>query len=608
MCGFAALFEPDRTFPGKLLDSIDSDLRHRGPDSSGRHSVPGCALVFRRLAILDPESRSDQPFWDASGRYVIVFNGEIYNYRDIRRTLTEAGVRLRTYGDTEAIVEGFARWGESIIDRLEGMFAFCLFDTHEKVVRLVRDPLGIKPLYVARQGKLVAAASEMHPLRRVTRRTEVDPAALAEVLLYRHASGRMSNLKGIDLLPGGTIATYRLDAGHYAERIYADRLDTIQPEPGMTRQEALDLVEDGISESVLRHMQSDVGYSVQFSGGVDSSVVLALSSRTSGNSIDTYSIRLPGSRFDESAHRTPVVELYHPAHHEYDFNGRGFADALPRALFHLEGPSAHLGCVLLMLLCDRISEKHKVVLTGEGADEFFGGYDRYGRWRRLRRFGRIGRMMPSPLWNLLPRYKYLRRFSRHEAFDIAHVFVNPEFLASVFPSLDFRSPNRAAAAARFTDFREKLLALDQTCYLNSLLLRQDKMSMAAGVEARVPFTHYPLARALNRIPLRLRIPGGETKPLLKAVAEKWLPREVIYRRKVGLGLPLKDWLLDSEGLGRYLDFLTEPGCRLASFGEAFALRSAVEEFRRDPKQQYVPLLSHLINVEVWLRSLEAGHA
>jgi len=604
MCGFAAFFEKGRAFAPSLLDGAEQDLFHRGPDSGHRFAEPGAAMVFRRLAILDPEPRADQPFRDASGRYVLVFNGEIYNFRSLRRELEAKGVRFKTSGDTEVIAEGFARWGEALFEKLEGMFALVIFDTLEHRVTAARDPLGIKPLYLTRSGKLFAAASEMRPLRRLTRRTEVDPAALAELLVFRFAAGRLSNLHGIEMLTPGTLATFSLADGSYRERRFADLLDTLRPDPAIDRDEALALAEENLTRSLYDHLQSDVGFSIQLSGGVDSSLVLALASEKVGCRLDSYSIRLEDLRVDEARFRQPVVTRYRPNHTEVDLDGRAFADALPRANHFMEGPSPHLGCVMLMLLCETIQERHKVVLTGEGADEFFGGYDRYRQWRMLRKHGLIGRLVPNAFWPLLPRYRYLRRFGYFDAPLIASVLVDLPALFGIFPDLVPAPGARGDAAARFGDFRDRMLAVDQTAYLGSLLARQDKMAMAASVEARVPFAHMPLARALNRIPNAIRVPGGETKPLLKAIARKWLPRDVVDRRKVGLTLPIADWLRDEDGLGRYVSFLAEPGCRLAAYAAPQALPRLVETFRAEPASVDAALLTHLVNVELWLRTLD----
>lgn len=605
MCGFAAFFERGRNFPQSLLRQAGSDLLHRGPDSAGLHVEDGAAIVFRRLSIIDPDARSDQPLSDRSGRYVLAFNGEIYNYRQLRAELAEAGVPLRTQGDSEVIVEGFARWGESLFEKLEGMFAIILFDTRDRRVWAARDPLGIKPLYFARSGQAIGFASEMRPLRRFLGRTEVDPDALAELLVFRFAAGRLSNLKDIELLPGGMLLRFDLDGAKVTERRFADVAETFRNGESIPPGEAEAVSEQALMRSVEDHLQSDVGYAVQLSGGVDSSLVLALAASKTDRRVDSYGIALPDTAYDESRYRTLVVERYKPAHTEVALGAADFADALPRAVAHMEGPTPHFGCVMLMLLCRRIRERHKVVLTGEGADEFFGGYERYARWRELRRFGRIARLVPDSFWPLLKRYSFLRRFSRHDPAIVASVYFDFLGLQRLFPGLLPRPGARETVAGKFSDFRDRMLAVDQASYLSSLLMRQDRMAMAESVEARVPFAHFPLAKILNRLPRSVRVPGGETKPLLKAIARRWLPGEVVDRRKVGLTLPLGQWLQDGNGLGRYLQLLAAPDCRLAAWAEAGALRRLVDEVRRGPAAPGLPPVMHLINIELWLRSLEA---
>lgn len=606
MCGFAAFFEDRRTFSDEFLKCSDYDLRHRGPDSAGSFAQPGAAIIFRRLSIIDPEARSDQPMSDSSGRFVLAFNGEIYNYKSLRDELRAAGVNLRTKGDTEAIVEGFAHWGERVFERLEGMFALVLFDKKSRLVWAARDPLGIKPLYVARNGNGIGFASEMRPLRRFIGRTDVDPDALAELLMFRFAAGRLSNVKDIELIPGGTALRFSLVDASATENRFADLGDTFHADPGLSLEQAEAVAEEALTDSIEAHLQSDVGYAVQLSGGVDSSLVLAIAAKKAGRRLDSFAVRLPEADHDESEFRKLVVERYKPEHTEVTLGGNEFADSLPRAVAHMEGPTPHFGCVMLMELCKRIKEKHKVVLTGEGADEFFGGYERYARWRDLRFHGRIARLVPEPFWPLLKRYSYLRRFNRNDPAIVSSVYFDFLSLQHMFPALVPRPGAREAIADRFTDFRDRMLAVDQISYLSSLLMRQDKMAMAESVEARVPFAHYPLAKILNRIPREIRVPGSETKPLLKRIARRWLPSEVVDRRKVGLTLPLGDWLKDEKGLGRYLVYLTDADCRLAAYGDKTRLKTAVEVFRKEPAQPGLPPLAHLVNLELWLRSLDTN--
>ena len=604
MCGLTALFQPDREFPEPLLAAIEGDLYHRGPDSGGRMVKPGAALIFRRLAILDPDSRSDQPMQDSSGRFAIIFNGEIYNFQDLRHQLEQEGVEFRSSGDTEVILEGYKAWGERLLERLEGMYAFVIVDNVRHVALAARDPYGIKPLYVARQGQLTAFASEMRPLRRLVG-TEVDAEAMAELLLYRFAGGRLSNLKGIELLPGGTLAEVSLRDGSYRERRFCDVLDSLKPDQTLGEAEALEVIEAALERSVQDHLLSDVGYAVQLSGGVDSSLVVAMASARCPSRLRTYGVSLGDLPVDEGPHRDMVVARYQPIHSEVTFTAQDYADALPRAAAHMEGPIAHFACPLLMLLCDRIAETDKVVLTGEGADEFFGGYFRYGDWRRVQRHGLLAKLVPGPLWPLLARYRGIKRYVGRDAAITSSIYYDLVELQEAFPALLPRHGPRETATARFSDFRDRMLASDQSAYLASLLMRQDKMAMAASVEARVPFTHLPLARLLNRLPRHLRIPGGETKPLLKQVARKLLPTELVDRRKVGLVLPLADWLQDEASLGRYLDYMTSPSSGLAGFTELKRLRKLVDDFRGSERHPGVPVLAHLAMIEAWLRSLEA---
>jgi asparagine synthase (glutamine-hydrolysing) len=599
MCGLAALFEPGRTFAPDLLAAIDSDLFHRGPDSGGGLSEPGRALVFRRLSILDTRDDANQPMTDASGRFTLVFNGEIYNYKRLRAELEGAGCVFRTTGDTEVLLQGYATWGEGVLDRLEGMFAFVLIDRKDNIALAARDPLGIKPLYVVRQGKLVAFASEARPLRRLVNRG-VDTEALAELLLFRFAAGRLSNFAGIDRVPPGSAIRVSLDGESYRERRYADVLDTIRPRAEAEWSETIDVADGAIRQSVEDHLASDVGYAVQLSGGIDSSLVTLLATEKTKAPVHSYGLYLGDTPHDERQYRDVVIARAKTVHHEIPVDGKVIADAFPRAVHRMEGPSPHLGCILLMVLCDQVRAVTKVVLTGEGADEFFGGYQRYERWRDLQRYRRFARLVPGPLWPLLKRYRAIKIYADHEPAVYASVFADYLDLADMFPALVPKPGAREQAAGQFRDFRDKMFAVDQTAYLESLLLRQDKMAMAASVEARVPFTHFPLARVVNGIPRDLRAPGGVTKPVLKAVAERYFPADFVRRRKVGLTLPLREWLSEPRGLGRYLDLVADPNSELSRYGDRRQLVDLVARFRRGDGD-IARMLVHLINLELWLR-------
>jgi asparagine synthase (glutamine-hydrolysing) len=245
------------------------------------------------------------------------------------------------------------------------------------------------------------------------------------------------------------------------------------------------------------------------------------------------------------------------------------------------------------------------VLTGEGGDEMFGGYQRYALWRKLKCQELGSRWAPA---ELLPRtwpFLGVRRFAGRDAAVYASVYHDFPAMHRLFPALVPKPGAREAASARFSDFRDRMFGADQLGYLESLLVRQDKMSMASSVEARVPYVHLPLARVLNALPREVRVPGRVTKPLLKRIAEPYLRRDLLYRRKEGLRLPYNDWLMDGEGLGRYLEFLAAPDCRLRQYARPRMLTKVVDAFRAG-KRKGLPSMMYLINVELWLRSLPAG--
>ncbi len=601
MCGLAALFDPGRRFDPALLAGMEDDLFHRGPDSGGCISEPGFALVFRRLAILDPGLQADQPMSDASGRCSLVFNGEIYNYRALRRALGQEGVRLRTSGDTEAVLEGYLHWGEDVLNRLEGMFAFCLVDRERGVALAARDPLGIKPLYMMHSGTTVAFASEMRPLFRL-QPPQVDDAALAELVTFGWAAGRLSNCRGIERLPGGTVVTVPLARGVPAERRFCDPLETLCPDSDLDHADAEERVHEALEESVKAHLASDVGYAMQLSGGVDSSLVAALAQEETAGSLASFAVSLGDHPYDEGRYRDMVVQRYGLDNHEVAVSAADYAQALPRAVRHMEGPLPHGGCVTLMLLCERIRKHTKVVLTGEGADEMFGGYQRYARWRKTRLQERLARVLPTrilpPLWPVAG----IRRMGGLDAAAYASVYHDFRAVQKVFPGLVPKPGAREAASRRFSGFRDRLFAVDQAAYLESLLVRQDKMSMAASVEARVPFVHMPLLRLVNGLPHALRAPGGDTKPLLKRLAERHLPHDLIHRRKIGLWLPYGEWFADAKGAGGYLDDLTGPESRLAAYAEKGKLTDLVDTCRAGARSAGL-VLERLVGVELWLRSL-----
>jgi asparagine synthase (glutamine-hydrolysing) len=369
----------------------------------------------------------------------------------------------------------------------------------------------------------------MRPLCRFVP-VSVDPQALSELLTFRFAAAPRSNLSGIERVPPGTHLHWKPD-GSRAVATFRRGIDTLDPTWAPSLEEAVEVTHDALVRSVRDHMQSDVGFALQLSGGIDSALIAAIAAKESGTRLASYGILLEDKKYDESPYRAAIVETYGLDHTEVPVTGRMFADALPAANAAMEGPTPHLGCVALMLLCREIAKRHKVVLTGEGADELFGGYYRYQIWPELARRDRLGRLAPPWFWRATRRWAHLASLSRAgDGALLGAVFHDVDATLRLFPGLPFTGGSRTAVARAFPDFRHRMLATDQTAYLESLLLRQDKMSMASSVEARVPFTHLPLwARPFNRISLDLRMPEGRPSRCLKPLLARYLPSRHVDR-------------------------------------------------------------------------------
>ena len=599
MCGLVAAFEPGRPFEPDLVKAMEMDLFHRGPDGGGVAAEDGWAMAFRRLAILDPTPASDQPMTDPTGRCTLVFNGEIYNYRALRRQLAASGVKFRTDGDTEAILQGYLHWGEDVFTRLEGMFALCLVDRKRNLALAARDPLGIKPLYMLRHGGLTAFASEMRPLHRL-RPPEIDDTAFAELVMFGWAAGRLSNYRDIECVPGGTLIEVGLAGGRPREKTFRDVLSTL----GSEEPSGAGDIETAVATSVHDHLVSDVGYGLQLSGGIDSSLIAALAASESATQLKSFSLALGGHAFDEAPYQEMVRDRYGLDHHAVSVTGKDYAEFLPRAIAHMEGPTPHGGCVLLMMLCGHIRRHSKVVLTGEGADEMFGGYLRYQIWRKLQRQETLARLVPPRLMPDIWPFKSARRLDGHDGAAWASVYQDISFMKRLFPDFMPSPGAREVASAKFSDFRHRLFAVDQTAYLESLLVRQDKMSMAMSVEARVPFVHWPLLVRANRLDLDQRVPGGVTKPVLKRMADRYLPKALVHRRKIGLTLPYAEWFADPGQAGRHVDDVRDRTAPLRDRCDTVVLDrllSRPEDWSRGAGRG----LQRIVELNLWLKQATA---
>lgn len=600
MCGFVALIRKNkRQIDPVSIRLMNQEILHRGPDDEGYFENEWLGLGFRRLAIIDLSEQGHQPMLDASGRYVCVFNGEIYNYRELRKSLENEGVIFRGHSDTEVLLNAYIHWGEQCLEKFIGMFAFIIADLKMQSVFVARDFPGIKPLYFTEDDHFYYFASEIKAFRKVLS-LSVNPDCYSEQFNYRYLAGDRTLFNNVTkVLPGHC---WKIHKGTLEKKAYFDLSSTFNAHRSSSR--FLDIVEETknyLHESFLLHTRSDVGYCVQLSGGVDSSYltsVLAGSQPT----LNTFSIQSEIAEVDETPYQQQVIERYHTHHQAFTMTGAHYADQLERATYHLEAPIMHSGSVFLMELCRHIRDTSKVVLTGEGADELFGGYWRHKPSRQqqlifnLQKQGFRGKWLPS-----VSKIRTLKALLNENQIAASHRYqVSGDFHR--FFSCDSVPSSRRLEYAKTAEnnYLSAILSYDQQTYMASVLDRQDKLSMSYSVEARVPYCHQDLYRKLNPIASSIKLYGGERKAILKQCTQELLPRDLVYRRKNGLRLPIADWYRDEKLVGRYLGLLTDQTAKQRGIYHIPAIEKAVDAFRRGDNRYEKPI-TMLVNLELWHR-------
>jgi asparagine synthase (glutamine-hydrolysing) len=535
MCGITGIFDPVGQLSGgdaqALCERMTARIAHRGPDGEGFFSEGPTTFGHRRLSIIDLEG-GRQPMASPSGRCVITFNGEIYNYGALRDELAAEGVVFRTHSDTEVIVALYERDGIDAFARLSGMFAFGIWDRERRCLVLARDHLGIKPLYVARDGRRLLFASEIKAVRAGLPATPaLDDQAVNAYFARQYVPGPRTIFEGIEALPAGTVLT--VDAEGERRRSWWSLPPTA---PSKLRgADAAAYVLELLDASVKRHLVSDVPVGVFLSGGIDSSLLLALASRHYDGPLDTFSVGFgDDERVTETRYARLVAERYASTHHEIHVSAADGLAVLPEIMAALDQPLADYAIVPTLIMSRFAGERLKVVLGGEGADELFGGYARYRNYAwadRLAGRGRLGAALPlpvraPPLFRDEARARLLGdRYIRGAALDGE---------ARLRNDFDAFRPAGAVNAALYADLRGWLV--------DDLLMKVDKMGMLASIEARVPYLDPALVAAVMSLDGREKVGPRSTKRVLRRAAATLLPSEILERPKQGFTVPVGRWL------------------------------------------------------------------
>jgi len=614
--------------PGDVIDAdsvhrMCQTIVHRGPDDEGVYARGPVGLGMRRLSIIDlsggkqPIHNEDQSIW-------VVFNGEIYNFPELRRELEARGHHFYTHSDTEVIVHLYEESGADCVKKLRGMFAIALYDERQRNLLLARDRLGKKPLYYAlHEGRLYFGSEIKTILAVQPGLAEVDPEGLLQYLYFGYISDPFSAFRKIQKLSAGHLAEFR--NGEIRVRQYWD-VPEYGTHPAISEEECLEQLEKRLQEAVRIRLISDVPLGALLSGGVDSSIVVALMARESSKPVQTFSIGFKEEKFNEAEYARQVAERFGTDHHELVLDP-DLEEALTYLSAMLEEPFGDSSMLPTYYVCRMARRQVTVALSGDGGDELFAGYDRYLTAMERRKFDalprwlgpiyreRIHGLIPAGTygknlaWNacLNERDRYLDAMSFFPALHRERGLFTAEFLHNAESLRDPLSQwQRLYDEAPAKDRLSRLLYLDTKTYLNGdILTKVDRMSMATSLEVRVPMLDHEFVEWVTSLPVEWKFRAGARKQILKRLAERvGIPAEVIHRRKQGFQLPLVEWMR-GELKARFWNVLLEPRTLQRGYFKPVAVKALIDEHVQGRRNRS-GLLWRMLALEMWHRNfLEA---
>lgn len=621
MCGIHGIFQLDGApVQSAHLSAMGNVTRHRGPDDEGQHIDGDCGIAMRRLSIIDLDG-GHQPISNADGSLVLVCNGEIYNFRELRAELQARGYHFKTGSDSEVLLHLYDAEGDDCVHRLNGMFDFAMWDARRRRLLIGRDRLGVKPLYVMQDGRRLAFATEAKALLALPGvRAEIDRDAVPGYLQLGYVAAPQTMFKGIRKLPPATLLA--VEGGQVRQWRYWRMPASIDRQPEAATWLARTRAQ--LERSVQMQMVSDVPIGAFLSGGVDSSAVVGFMSRHSDQPIRTYAIGFEGGEaealYNELPYARRVAQLFGTQHREILVKP-DVVGLLPRLLWHMDEPVADTAFITTYLVSEFARQDVKVILSGVGGDELFGGYRRYLGGHYARRFNRL----PAPLRALVRSAVARLPADRHSGLlnklRLAKGFVAsagmpaddryrsylqlmpPDTLSRLLLAPAGNVPDALAQAfseAGNEDELNRMLAVDAETQLpDDLLMLTDKMSMAVSLECRVPLLDHELVEMAAVMPSHLKIPGGQLKGLMKTALADLLPPDILHRAKRGFGTPMGAWL--KRELAPLLRGLLAPA---VVRGRGLFDPTVVDRLVADHEANRVDgtdALLALMNLEIWSR-------
>ena len=596
MCGFVGFIdENDQTYDHRAAIIAMADaIAHRGPDSEGYFNDGRTALGFRRLAIIDLAG-ANQPLYNENRSLVLVFNGEIYNYRELRRQLIAAGHAFSTQGDAEVVLHGFEQWGAGVLDRLRGMFAFALYDTATGELFCARDTFGIKPLYYAVEGGRILFGSEIKGLlAHPHARRSLNERRLAHWLCMEYLPDEETLFEGVRKLPAGHWLRWRNGRAERG-RWFVPRF---APDAGRSLKESAEAIEAALRESVAAHAIADVDVGCFLSAGVDSSLVAREAARIM--EARTFTIGWGEGRFSELEAAATFARATGLPNEGRILGAEQFFALVPAVQYAMDEPLPNPSAVPLYHLCAMAAESVKVVLSGEGADELFGGYPYYQECLAFAPYMTVpapARRALAAAARHLPEGTHGRRFLMRGAHPLPERYIRLEYNFPWAEALDLLAPELGArcaaaptpwelAAPLFAEIEADEITAMQTADIltwmqQDILLKADKMSMASSLELRVPFLDREVFALASTLPASQRVGRRETKIALRAAAARTLPQATAAMPKQGFVTPLAQWLQEEPWHSQVREVLN--GERARRFFRTDRLNALLDEHQRGPR-------------------------
>lgn len=627
MCGICGKinFDRQKSVALSLVKTMADTLHHRGPDDDGYYVSTPVGLGFRRLSIIDLNS-GHQPMSNEDGSVWIVFNGEIYNYRELRQQLVPKGHVFRSQTDTEVIVHLYEEFGEACVDKLRGMFAFAIWDARKKTLFLARDRVGIKPLYYFRSDKCLIFGSE---IKAILADPEVQPEIVPEIvdrfLTLYYNPGEETPFRNIYKMAPGTIMLVK--DGQIEVKQYWDlKFDVTTKNLPNAEEELLSLLD----ESVGLHMISDVPVGFLLSGGVDSTAMLSFAVGKSGSSLSSFTIGFPdGDVIDERPYARLAATRYGADYHEMTINAADFADFLPKYAWYMEEPVNEPTAIALYYVSRLAKDYVKVLISGEGGDEAFAGYPNYRNLLWLERFKRLFRPLNgaiSSTMSFVNRAVRSQRISKYsqllnsplESFYYSrisgpstffnssdHQLYSEEFAQLADEDFSLRAVRKHLSSSSAYGVVNRMLYVDtKTALPDDLLLKADKMTMANSIELRVPLLDHKVLEFAARLPEQFKVQGFTTKYILKTALHSRVPKEILHRKKVGFPVPFGAWLRNE-----LKDFVSDVLLDRETLARGYFRRKSIEVIIAEHQRSgcFSKEILSLLSLELWHRAFSVNN-